>query len=78
MDLKEYRKLKGLRLEDVAEALGFAGASAVAKHEKGMTMPSAEAIQKYAEFTKGAVTADDFVAAVVARRRKEALETDTA
>lgn len=68
MNLETYRKRQNWSLEDVARFVGLSNASAVWKHETGRTMPRAETIERYHKLTGGAVTAQDFVDAVNARK----------
>lgn len=61
MDLKTYRKLAKITLDEMSRLMGFANASVVSRHERGTRYPEPEAIQKYARVTDGAVTNDDWL-----------------
>lgn len=60
MQLRAFRDLSGHTLQQVADAIGVANAGTVEKHEKGYIHPSPDLQAKYLEFTKGAVTAQDW------------------
>lgn len=60
MQLRKYRKLKGLTLEQVAEKMGFSSVATVGRHETGVRSPSLADIEKYEILTEGAVRIDDW------------------
>jgi transcriptional regulator with XRE-family HTH domain len=68
MHPRDYRKLQGWTLEEMAALLGVANASVVSKHECGTSSPSLEVISRYGEVTGGEVTFDDFAVIRSARR----------
>ncbi|QUT04026.1 helix-turn-helix transcriptional regulator [Sphingobium phenoxybenzoativorans] len=60
MQLRAYRKLTGLTLDQVAEIVGVANASVVSRHERGVQRPETETVEKYRDLTDGAVTERDW------------------
>lgn len=60
MDLRSWRKAKGLTLEDLADPLGCSK-SQLARIEKGETETTRATMRKIFEFTEGAVTPNDLV-----------------
>jgi transcriptional regulator with XRE-family HTH domain len=61
MRLKDWRQLAKLTLQEVADGIGVPHAATVEKHEKGHTLPRPGLQAKYEDFTKGAVTAQDWI-----------------
>lgn len=60
MQLRDFRKAKGLTLEQVSGFMGFKAASTVQRHEVGERTPSLREIDRYFIYTDGAVTAEDW------------------
>jgi len=59
MTLKSYLKMKGIKPDDFADAVGFSKGG-VLKWISGERYPRHEAISKIMKATNGAVTANDF------------------
>lgn len=68
MHPRQFRKSKGLTLEQLAEKVGAANASVVSRHELGTTFPTPEMIERYRKFSRGKVRFDDFDAIRKAKR----------
>lgn len=60
MQLRDYRKLKGITQQDVADLMGFSRASTVHRHEIGANRPSIDVIDRYRQITDGAVNFEDW------------------
>lgn len=65
MQLRDYRRAKGLTLHDMADLVGW-GFNMVSRHERGLSKPSPEQVEKYRKATGGEVQHSDWVA--LARR----------
>lgn len=72
MMLKKYRIARGLSLAQLAKEIGVANESVVRRYESGVRMPRPEIIEKIWEFTKGAVTFGDHLAAYRMRQASTA------
>ena len=76
MQFRDWRKMKGLTLEQCAETLPFRFGT-IQRHETGVRAVDLETAEKYRIFTGGEVTFDDWLALgkiVDARRAGEAPE----
>lgn len=68
MDFIRFRELAGWTCEQAAEKIRESGeerfarvnASMVSKHERGVTFPSPDLIERYMQITDGAVTFNDW------------------
>lgn len=61
MQMKAYRSLRKLTLQKVADATGQPHASSVRRHEEAMMFPRPEIVDRYRDFTQGAVTEADWM-----------------
>lgn len=69
MEPQKYRELRGWTVDQVADRLKATGdpkvarvnGSLVSKHERGKCFPRPEFIERYAELSEGAVTAEDWM-----------------
>lgn len=77
MQLRNYRKLTGLTLSEVAEAVELANASVVRRHERGEAHPDATTIERYRAFSDGAVTERDWHELRLNREQEAALAAAT-
>jgi transcriptional regulator with XRE-family HTH domain len=78
MQLRAYRKAKGLTLADIAELMGFIDKNTglprpatVHRHEQGLRTPDLPTIERYRKVTGGDVTYDDW-AKLPRKLRREA------
>lgn len=61
MRLKAWRALTGKTLQEIADGIGVANPGTIEKHEKGFQTPEPALQLKYAQYTEGAVTAQDWL-----------------
>lgn len=78
MEFARFRELAGWTCDEAAEKIRESGderfarvnASMVSKHERGVTFPSPELIDRYMQITDGAVTFSDWLAVRQAQRAR--------
>tara|TARA_R110000782_G_scaffold101058_2_gene187678 strand:+ start:84 stop:347 length:264 start_codon:yes stop_codon:yes gene_type:complete len=73
MQLRSYRELAKLTLQQVADGVGLANPTVVRRHERGDAHPDATTIERYRAFTQGAVTERDWHELRLEREQETAL-----
>lgn len=75
MQLRDYRKAKGLTLHDMADLVGW-GFNMVSRHERGISAPTVEQVEKYRKATGGEVEHRDWVDLARRVKRQQRAKAD--